>query len=261
MANDRLKLSVFLGVLIAVFAGCSAGASHSERRQLTFNGKIDEASVTRIIDTMDAIPDDEIEIRITSTGGDSVAAMRLGDKIRDRKVTLILDRICHSACAQFLIPSAKEVIVERGASVAFHNSPADLQIPDYAPSKVRKWHAEYRQKERRFFEARGVDYVAWLWILRQMKPVCWFEVSEIPPDKIDRYGTGKLITSVVPSREVLDEIGISSVTGHWPKSWREAISDGRNAGFSSRLTINFFAKIDRKNLTTKMNLPECKTLK
>ena len=253
------KLAVAVSVW-SVVSGCEASASQDERHSLTFSGKINEENTDQIIDAIDAKPNSEIVIQVTSTGGDSVAAMRLGEKFRERQVSLIIDRLCHSACAQYLIPSAQNTLVQEGASVAFHNSPADLHIPDHAPDGIKNWHSDFRERERVFFEQRGIDYAAWLWVLRQTQPVCWFEVPNTPPDQINRYGTGKLITSVVPSIEVLEELGAKNVRGYWPSSWDEAIKDGRGAGFSSRLTIKFVERIDRINLLKKPDLPECRTV-
>jgi len=59
-------------------------------------------------------------IYIDSGGGAMASAMLMADLIHDRKMTLIVEGLCASACAQFLLPGAADKRVEAGSIVAIH---------------------------------------------------------------------------------------------------------------------------------------------
>jgi hypothetical protein len=62
------------------------------------------------------------EIYIDSGGGAMASAMLMADLIHDRRLKLIVEGQCASACAQALFPAAVEKRVEVGSIVAIHTS-------------------------------------------------------------------------------------------------------------------------------------------
>lgn len=62
------------------------------------------------------------EIYIDSGGGASASAIYMADLIHDRRMKLIVDGLCASACAKFLLPAAVSKRIEPGSIVAIHTS-------------------------------------------------------------------------------------------------------------------------------------------
>jgi ATP-dependent protease ClpP protease subunit len=59
-------------------------------------------------------------VYIDSGGGAAASAMLMADLVHDRRLKLIVEGLCASACAQFLLPAAVEKRVEPGSIVAIH---------------------------------------------------------------------------------------------------------------------------------------------
>lgn len=62
------------------------------------------------------------ELRITSGGGDAWGTLEVARALRGRLDLLIVDGICASACANYLLPAAKRLLVEPRAYVLLHGS-------------------------------------------------------------------------------------------------------------------------------------------
>lgn len=62
------------------------------------------------------------ELRITSRGGDAWLALQSAQALRGRLDLLVIDGLCASACANYLVPAARRVRVEPGSYVILHGS-------------------------------------------------------------------------------------------------------------------------------------------
>lgn len=63
------------------------------------------------------------ELRITSRGGDAWATLEIARALRGRLDRVVIDGLCASSCANYLLPSAKRVRVEPRSYVLLHGSP------------------------------------------------------------------------------------------------------------------------------------------
>ena len=59
---------------------------------------------------------------ITSPGGSARTAMAIGDRLAPLDIHLIVDEICASSCANYLVPIAGRLAVESGGMIALHGS-------------------------------------------------------------------------------------------------------------------------------------------
>ena len=62
------------------------------------------------------------ELRITSGGGDAWVTMQEARELRGRLDLLVVDALCGSSCANYLVPAAKRLRVEPGSYVLLHGS-------------------------------------------------------------------------------------------------------------------------------------------
>lgn len=65
-------------------------------------------------------------LRIDSTGGDARASIVIANLVHDRGLDLVVERICGSACAAYLLPAAKRARFEPGAMINLHHMPSPL---------------------------------------------------------------------------------------------------------------------------------------
>jgi len=86
----------------------------------------------------DAIID---ELRITSGGGDAWVTLELARGLRGKLDLIVVDALCASSCANYLVPAAKRVRIEPGSYVLLHGS---LSHRDATPQHdaIRKSVAE-----------------------------------------------------------------------------------------------------------------------
>lgn len=85
---------------------------------LCLNGVID-AEMARLVENS---AKDIDTISINSQGGNVLSALKIAQVISKEKLTLIAQRSCHSACAQYLIFSTKNLYVRTDSRFRFHTS-------------------------------------------------------------------------------------------------------------------------------------------
>jgi hypothetical protein len=61
-------------------------------------------------------------LMITSQGGPILAGVRLGEWVRDNGVSVVVDRLCMSSCANYVFPAGKEKIIRPKSLVVWHGS-------------------------------------------------------------------------------------------------------------------------------------------
>jgi len=81
-----------------------------------FYGPINEQFIERLSN----LEPDETVITINSTGGTGRLSMRAANIIENSKITVIVDQYCLSACAEYLLPAAQEVIFKNDPLIGFH---------------------------------------------------------------------------------------------------------------------------------------------
>lgn len=90
-----------------------------EETQITLLGQINPAIALAFKKGMEQEKNISI-VRVDSPGGDMASALEIALIIKNRKLQLIVDGRCFSACANFLFPAAENKTVLPGSFVAIH---------------------------------------------------------------------------------------------------------------------------------------------
>lgn len=261
---SRIAGSALLGTA-AIFA-FPAGLSPSrindyknsrQTETLVINGAISRDTYEKVINFVKKNPGENLRVKISSAGGDARYAILIGDVLFKRNTFLEIYGICHSACAQYIFPSARLVSVKANASVAFHSSPSDLYLPSDSSREERRDLNAFREIESAFYQARGIDPV-WLTALRQqLEPTCFLRDRSSARVGLQNYAVAYNFAVVVPSRQVLNALRIPVPEGYWPSGQNEIDRDAKLAGFSPSLRLKFVDRI-LPNAKSKVKiLPEC----
>lgn len=95
--------------------------SREERGEWQLRGAISDAAADALAARLaaGAAPD---ALRVNSYGGSERAAIRIAELIARHRISVIVDGVCGSACANYLLPAAPSVTVD--GIVLMHGSPA-----------------------------------------------------------------------------------------------------------------------------------------
>jgi hypothetical protein len=141
-----MKFKLF--VLTALLTGCG-NSSVPRTDYAVLTGRINErmlAEVSKNIDGMHSIV-------ITSQGGDASSAMDLAQLIYDRNIHVRVEKYCLSACAQYILPSAKTIEFIDKPIVGLHQSP--ISIRNFYKSQnvdIDQTDFDLAKKEEKFFK-------------------------------------------------------------------------------------------------------------
>ncbi len=106
-----------------------------EGKTLVYSGLLDRHGVDALRRQLDA-HQEVTAIRIDSSGGDAMAAIEAGKAIRARRLDVVVEGRCNSACANYIfVPAANRTILPGGA-VFWHNSCPQNIPPDTKMSDV-----------------------------------------------------------------------------------------------------------------------------
>lgn len=154
-------------LLLPTFEGaCSVPSSSA----VYLRGEINTAKVEAALDLLRRRPG---EFVITSAGGDPVAAMGLGRRLRALGSTVTVSGYCLSACATYVLAAAKETRIEKGALVGYHHTDTaildvlETHLANPAPLKARS------DAELAFMREMGSSPELLRAPLAAMRPICY----------------------------------------------------------------------------------------
>jgi hypothetical protein len=126
-------------------------------------------------------------IVVDSEGGDVLYALYIANKIYENKMHVIVDGICVSACANYILLAGKEKLITKKSIVGWHGGAAQFQYLGVAPELA--WRiAEAREKERHFFIWVGVNRV----LVDQSTPASTALIKSKPASEAWTYSTEQL---------------------------------------------------------------------
>jgi hypothetical protein len=125
MRYQILTLCLLIGCLLTACDGLSSaeaeiGCSVEEGREIVFTGPITQDTAEEFVACIRA--GDWNILTVNSPGGLETAAYRMARAIRDTEFTLVVDGICASACAIYLLPAAETIFLTPGSFIAYHPS-------------------------------------------------------------------------------------------------------------------------------------------
>lgn len=166
-----------------------------------------------------SLPADTDRLVINSLGGETRAAITIAKIIHERNITLIVDRYCISACAQFLLVAAKKVEIRDGALVLFHQSASAMKSVLEASGSFRfEEYSRLSRTELLFYEQFGADIGLLLGAFQAMDPICFIQegaLAEKFPGVVTRWG----YSAVTP--RTFKRLTRSEVKGTWVSEEKE----------------------------------------
>ncbi|MFM7689844.1 MAG: hypothetical protein ACKPAC_10375 [Alphaproteobacteria bacterium] len=208
----KLILFVMLLCPLSVNAGTWERINQNAIR---FSGHIQRGDFESLQAILSA--DDRI-LYLDSKGGDVEVGVRLASHLLPRQLTVIVDGICASSCANYLFTSGLNKEIRRGW-VGFHGNATALMAQDWyevarkfkeegglSDQQISELHARFMalaEIEQKYLERAGVDQAL-------------FERTQ-KPDK--GVGDGVPYHFLLPRPETFERYGIRNVVGHQDLSW------------------------------------------
>lgn len=201
-------------------------------------------------------------IRINSVGGQNAVGLGLAHRLKGEDFHLIIEGQCNSACAQYIIPLARELTVEEGAGIIIHGVLSDHFLTDSykdffitqgleAGRDEKDVHAEYKEfktfttrqiKAAEFFRRENSVKRGWY-----MQSGYWTEydidnpVKEKDVDWLNRRQTAGILIDRVFMESCLPDVKINQFYG--PSDPQSESFDGYKARIkAANLTILPHAK-------------------
>ena len=155
---------------------------------------------------------------VSSSGGDVLAAIDIGERIADRHLQIIIDGICLSSCANYLFTAGSTKSVMPDSLLGFHGGPGQAMAFIYrGPGQLRETaihnNISYTElvirKEEEFFQKIGIDrgliYDRPEPLSKSYNPLLVFWVYD--REKLQQYGIRNLILYHDPGdRSLLDQV-------------------------------------------------------
>ncbi|CAH1608369.1 conserved hypothetical protein [Vibrio jasicida] len=150
------------GLVVSLF-GCSLSEEvHIEGRTLYFNGEITAEKVAQVIDLANVQPNGVVALMIDSDSGEYRPAMELGRWLYNNQIHLIVNGVCASACANYVLTAAPSTLVMKGSEILwFGGAMSNEWLQDgFDKQELEQWHeslSRWRQQEDAFFALVDVN--------------------------------------------------------------------------------------------------------
>lgn len=122
----RLAHAITISGLVSSLSGCLTTnygkPIHTITRYIYFNDEINDENVKYITSEIMDTPLNKLYLNINSSGGDVRSALKLARVLEKQDTTIIVKDKCLSACAQIILPSAKNVEIWDNAVISLHVS-------------------------------------------------------------------------------------------------------------------------------------------
>lgn len=220
------NIKLFLSFCAIGLAACSESSVGNVTRPfadtMNISGRIDHDFVEELKRASSSIE----AVKINSQGGSTEAAMEMGKIIRDRNYKLIISKYCLSACAQWILPAARNVQIETGALVAMHQTAtwSSNLLEKIDPKLVHVDGRRLREVELKYYEQIGVDSNLLLYPYGFKEPICFLAGETHSGASIDD-------TSIIVSKWEVTVLSIESykkltgqeIVGRWPHTREEIL--------------------------------------
>lgn len=104
-------------VTLAIWATLLVGADAARSEPLRYVGVIDMPTVKAFIAQS---PAPRLTLTIDSPGGDVAAGILLGEWVSEHELDVVVEGICASSCANYVLPAARRKAITAGALVVWH---------------------------------------------------------------------------------------------------------------------------------------------
>lgn len=221
--RERNILVLAGGLLASLLSGCSfentqpemlqsiSDSSHlpsdaGELRTYTFNGEITQESVSAVLSELGQID----RIRITSEGGDMMAAIRLSEHLNKHEITVEISQYCFSACAHFIALPANILEIDGQPIIGFHHTSGSILARAVRPlmleyERFQELNEALTFPQVEYYRSLGIDQ---RWLFEpdaRTTPRCTFiGIVQDPGAPMVRYKND--YDFFVPSYRLLDQM-------------------------------------------------------
>ena len=206
--------------------GTRSGATRiHEGRGVCFSGEIDDAAAQQFGAALARLGGSPI-IVVDTGGGEVDAGLDMADAIAARQATVIVDGICASSCANYLLPASSRRVISTNGVLAFHGGAVDIPADalrtllkpiappdqlDEVVASVRQENAARLARQSRFETSVGMrGFFRWM-----------ADLDALPPAEKHRICADENATSLVFSDARLQERGLVLHVNNGPKSGPE----------------------------------------
>ena len=157
--------AVFITIILSGISAINAESwSRISPEEIRFNGYFDESSYAEY---MTIAKSGFSRIRITSAGGSPNIALLVATDVQSRGASVIVEEYCFSACANYVLLAVRRPVVECGAVLAWHGSPAGVRDgdalradgwPEELVREIADWDADFIKREQALLSRSGVRH-------------------------------------------------------------------------------------------------------
>lgn len=161
---------------------------------------------------------------VRSGGGDDQSAMTIGWAIHSRRLPLIVQNACMSACAHFIFVAASQRLVRPNSLVMFHNDHASIaaMADDNKSSSTMSYIVSVDKlatEEKEYYHKLGVPIALLLEPQIEIRTQC-FVYAHSPSGEVSDVDFKAPYIGWIPRQDLLTNSGIL-VKGFWPTSLPE----------------------------------------
>lgn len=202
--------------LLLIGSSCSGTAGNARvelspnAKELIIDGVLDNAVKTSL--SMLNLDDVDV-VRLRSVGGDNVAAVEIAKILAARPRVAYVFGPCMSACASFLIPIFKRIVVESDGVLVFHHTSSALEkMFSSDPKSTRYLHYhELALNEQTIFAHTALPKIILDFPMVKIEPICFSDIYK--NGKWSDAGYYSKYDGLVLSHKALQQIGINVVGG------------------------------------------------
>lgn len=188
---------------------------------VVFNGRLDASAAADLIARLQ----NASTLHITSQGGDEAAALELGRIVVERRIRVVVDDYCMSACANLVFAVSPQPEVGHQAIVGFHTSAIAIEQKYQARREPPSTQvSELASGYRALYQAAGIRTALLECAAEQIGLTDQRIVDVDPSTGMTRTGWKSLRTWWVPSMADLRAFGIPAINDvNQDERWRSSV--------------------------------------
>ncbi|MEO1565321.1 MAG: hypothetical protein AAFR92_04235 [Pseudomonadota bacterium] len=228
----------------SVSGDCPSEISKPRERVIWFCDDVTADSVNKLLGELDQT---DILV-IDSIGGKTTEAIRLAEAIHKLKITVLVNKICLSACAQHIALSANEVYFQKNSIFGMHDSQTATNV--IVGGSIDDVSIREENIERAFYQKMGIDEQTLFSPLNNLKASCIINRKEY-------ISTGEMLLKskydyYMPSKTELTSFAPHTTFHSYP-NLEDVARSTRSMKIRKVLSINFGVR----NTGELTELPDC----
>ncbi|MGI2110391.1 hypothetical protein ACRN9C_13455 [Shewanella frigidimarina] len=129
---------------------------------INYSGEIDPDNVAAFEQSIVNSSTQITSLVITSGGGDVFAGIRLGELVYQHKLKVLVDKVCASSCANYIVTASDNVTIKQDALLGWHGGALQplLYDPESIPlhlEGMKEYVTRWAEAERIFFDKVKVN--------------------------------------------------------------------------------------------------------